>query len=139
MYQQITLIGNLGTDPEMRYTQSGVPVTTFSLAVTRRWSGQDGQRQEKTIWFRVTAWRKLAEFSSQYLTKGRQVLVVGEMEEPRVWTDSRSGEARAGLDVTANTIQFVGSKPDGAAVSAPASSAPTGTDAGTMHDEDIPF
>lgn len=94
MYQQITLIGNLGTDPEMRYTQSGVPVTTFSLAVTRRWSGQDGQRQEKTIWFRVTAWRKLAEFSSQYLTKGRQVLVVGEMEEPRVWTDSRSGEAR---------------------------------------------
>lgn len=139
MYQQITLIGNLGTDPEMRYTQSGVPVTTFSLAVTRRWSGQDGQRQEKTIWFRVTAWRKLAEFSSQYLTKGRQVLVVGEMEEPRVWTDSRSGEARAGLDVTANTIQFVGSKPDGAAVSAPTSSAPAGGDAGTMHDEDIPF
>jgi single-strand DNA-binding protein len=139
MYQQITLIGNLGTDPEMRYTQSGVPVTTFSLAVTRRWSGQDGQRQEKTIWFRVTAWRKLAEFSSQYLTKGRQVLVVGEMEEPRVWTDSRSGEARAGLDVTANTIQFVGNKPDGAAVSAPASSAPAGADAGTMHDEDIPF
>lgn len=140
MYQQITLIGNLGSDPEMRYTQSGVPVTSFSLAVTRRWTSQDGQRQEKTIWFRVTSWRKLAEFASQYLTKGRQVLVVGEMEEPRVWNDSRTGEARAGLDVTANTIQFVGTKPDGAAVAAP-NSAP-GAQAPApheMHEEDIPF
>ncbi|MCX6042253.1 MAG: single-stranded DNA-binding protein [Caldilinea sp.] len=60
MYQQLTLIGNLGRDPEMRYTPTGVPVTNFSMAVSRNWVGQDGQRQEKTIWFRVTAWRKLA-------------------------------------------------------------------------------
>ena len=74
MYQQITLIGNLGRDPEMRYTPSGQPVTNFSVAVTRAWVGQDGQRQEKTVWFRVTAWRKLAEQASQYLTKGSKVL-----------------------------------------------------------------
>ena len=66
MYQQITLIGNLGADPEMRYTPNGLPVTSFRMAVSRNWTGQDGQRQEKTVWFRVTAWRKLAETASQY-------------------------------------------------------------------------
>ena len=82
MYQQITLIGNLGRDPEMRYTPTGLPVTSFTMAVSRNWVGQDGQRQEKTIWFRVTAWRKLAETASQYLRKGSKVLVVGELEDP---------------------------------------------------------
>ena len=139
MYQQITLIGNLGNDAEMRYTPSGVPVATFSLAVTRKWTSQDGQRQEKTIWFRVTAWRKLAEFSSQYLTKGRQVLVVGELEEARAWLDSRSGEPRAGLEVTANTIQFVGNKADGGAAVPSPTGTPTTSDANVTHDEDIPF
>ncbi len=70
MYQQLTLIGNLGNDPEMRYTPSGVAVTSFSLAVSRSWTGKDGQRQEKTIWFRVSAWDKLAETASQYLDQG---------------------------------------------------------------------
>ena len=82
MYQQITLIGNLGRDPEMRYTPSGVPVTNFSIAVSRSWTGNDGQRQEKTVWFRVAAWQRQAETCNQYLTKGQRVLVVGEMEEP---------------------------------------------------------
>ncbi|MEX1019017.1 MAG: single-stranded DNA-binding protein [Litorilinea sp.] len=112
MYQQITLVGNLGNDPEMRYTPSGVPVTNFNVAVSRRWTGQDGQSQEKTTWFRVTAWRRQAELASQYLTKGRQVLVVGEVEEAEVWTD-REGNARASLNVTANSIQFLGSRSDG--------------------------
>ncbi len=84
MYQQIILVGNLGQDPEMRYTPSGVPVTSFSLAVNRVWTGQDGQRQEKTTWFRVTAWQREAELASQYLSKGRQVLVIGEA---RAYTD----------------------------------------------------
>jgi single-strand DNA-binding protein len=138
MYQQVTLIGNLGNDPEMRYTQSGVPVTSFSLAVTRNWVGQDGQRQEKTIWFRVTAWRKLAETASQYLTKGRQVLVIGEMEEPRAWLDNRSGEPRAGLDVTATTIRFLGTKGDGGMTGAAVGAAQP-SDAPAMNEEDIPF
>ena len=77
MYQQITLVGNLGNDPEMRYTPSGVPVVSFSLAVNKSWTTPDGQRQDRTTWFRVTAWRKTAEIVSQYLTKGRQVLIIG--------------------------------------------------------------
>lgn len=138
MYQQITLIGNLGNDPEMRYTPNGVPVTSFSLAVNKRWTSQEGQAQEKTLWFRVTAWRKLAETASQYLTKGRQVLVVGELEEPRTFTD-KNGVVRVSLDVTANEIRFLG-RPDGAhgeTTMSPA--AASGSGGPTMSDEDIPF
>ncbi len=138
MYQQITLIGNLGRDPEMRYTPTGVPVTSFTMAVSRNWVGQDGQRQEKTTWFRVTAWRKLAETASQYLTKGSKVLVVGELEDPNAYID-REGQARASLEVTAQTIRFLstrgeaGSAPVGAGGSGAADSGPA------MSDEDIPF
>ncbi len=111
MYQQLTLVGNLGNDPEMRYTPSGVPVATFSLAVSRSWVGADGQRQEKTTWFRVTAWRKLAETVSQYLTKGKQVLVIGEVEEARAYTD-RNGDTKVSLEVTAQTVRFIGQRGD---------------------------
>jgi len=111
MYQQLTLVGNLGNDPEMRYTPSGVPVATFSLAVSRSWVSADGQKQEKTTWFRVTAWRKLAETVSQYLTKGKQVLVIGEIEEARTYTD-RDGNNRASLEVTAQTVRFIGQRGD---------------------------
>ena len=106
MYQQITLVGNLGQDPEMRYTPSGVPVTSFSVAVNKRWTNQEGQQQDKTTWFRVTTWRKQAEVVSQYLTKGSRVLVVGEVDEARPWTD-RDGNNRASLEVTANQVRFM--------------------------------
>ena len=145
MFQQIMLLGNLGRDPEMRYTPSGVPVTTFSVAVNRRWTGQDGQPQEKTTWFRVTAWRRDAELASQYLSKGRQVLVIGEMEEARPWTD-REGNARASLEVTARTIRFIGGR-DSANVGDDYSQAPVNagrggsdsSDGPDMTDDDIPF
>jgi single-strand DNA-binding protein len=139
MYQQITLVGNLGSDPEMRYTASGVPVTSFSLAVSRSWTGQDGQRQEKTTWFRVTCWRKLAETVSQYLSKGRQVMVVGEVEEARPWTD-RDGNMRASLEVTANIVRFLGGRDDvtsGVSTVPGAEVAPAGEE--SLSDEDIPF
>jgi len=112
MYQQITLVGNLGSDPEMRYTPSGVPVTSFSLAVNKSWTGQDGQKQDKTTWFRITTWRKQAEIVSQYLTKGRQVLVIGEVEEARPWTD-KDGNNRASLEITATTVRFIGGREGG--------------------------
>lgn len=137
MYQQIIIVGNLGRDPEMRYTASGVPVTSFSVAVSKRWTGQDGQRQEKTTWFRVTAWRQLAELASQYLTKGRQVMVVGEIDEPDVWTD-RDGNHRASLEITARDIRFLsGGDSAGGGQEAPASVS-AGEDA-PGSDEDIPF
>ena len=143
MYQQITIVGNLGRDPEMRYTASGVPVTSFSVAVSKRWTSQDGQRQEKTTWFRVSAWRQLAELASQYLTKGRQVMVVGEVDEPNVWTD-QSGNNRASLEITARDIRFLGSRDDVMAPSAsmeqaaPAAAAAGDAEAAT-NDEEIPF
>jgi len=113
MFQQITLVGNLGNDPEMRYTPSGVPVATFSLAVNRVYNDPNGQRQEKTVWFRVTAWRRDAELVSQYLTKGRQVLIIGEVEEPRPFMGN-DGNPRASLEVTARTIRFIGGRGDAA-------------------------
>lgn len=109
MYQQLTLIGNLGNDPELRYTPNGVPVASFSLAVSKSFT-KDGQRQEKTLWFRVSAWNKQAETVSQYLKKGSKVLVVGEIEEARAFID-RQGNNRASLEVTAQTIRFMDSKP----------------------------
>lgn len=138
MYQQISLIGNLGDDPLMRYTPSGVAVASFNLAVNRSWTGQDGQRQDKTTWFRVSVWNKQAETVSQYLSKGRQVLVIGEMEEARAYID-KDGNARASLEVKAQSVRFLGQKggesagvSDGTATAAPAGGAP-------VNDEDIPF
>jgi single-strand DNA-binding protein len=112
MFQQITLVGNLGRDPEMRYTPSGVPVASFSVATSKRFQGQDGQWQEKTIWFRVSAWRKNAENVSQYLTKGSKVLIIGEIEEPRPWTD-KEGNTQVSLEVTAQTIRFLSTRGEG--------------------------
>lgn len=112
MFQQIMLIGNLGRDPEMRYTASGVPVTSFSVAVSRRWTGQDGQQQEKTVWFRVNTWRKQAEVANQYLTKGSRVLVIGEIEEPRIYT-ANDGTQRTSLEVNAQQLKFLTPKGEG--------------------------
>jgi single-strand DNA-binding protein len=108
-YQSTTILGNVGNDAEMRYTPSGVPVTNFSVAVNRRWTTTDGQQQEKTTWFRVTTWRKLAEVCGEYVHKGMQVLVVGEIEEPNVYT-AKDGTQRSNLELTANTVRFVGGK-----------------------------
>lgn len=135
MYQQLTLVGNLGSDPVMRYTASGVPFASFSLAVTRSWNNQEGQRQDKTIWFRVTTWNKQAEIVSQYLTKGRQVMVVGELEEPRTYTD-REGNTRVSLDVRGNLVKFLGTRADAEASGGFGSSEP---DNGGVSDEEIPF
>ena len=112
MYQQITLVGNLGNDPEMKHAPSGDPVTSFNVATKKVWTGQDGQRQEKTVWFRVSAWRRQAETCHQYLAKGRRVLVVGELDEPYVWTDD-SGNARASLQVRARNVQFLTPRAEG--------------------------
>ena len=116
MYQQITLVGYLGNDPEMRSAPSGDPVTGFNVATSRSWTGQDGQRQDRTVWFQVSAWQRLAETCNQYLAKGRRVLVVGEVEEPNVWTDD-SGNARATLKVRARVVQFLSPRAEGNVVS----------------------
>lgn len=141
MYQQITLVGNLGNDPEMRYTPTGVPVAHFSLAVSKSWTTQEGQRQDKTMWFRVTTWRKQAETVSQYLTKGSKVLVVGELEEARAYTD-RDGNLRTALEVTAQTVRFLSGRGDAAGhegANFQGAPAATGGDSHAVSDEEIPF
>lgn len=111
MYQKTLVIGHLGRDPEMRYTPSGVPVTSFTVATTRKWTNQNGEQQEKTTWFRVTCWRKLAELAAQYLQKGRLVLVEGDIEA-QAYTD-REGSPRATLELTATTLKFLGGRGEG--------------------------
>jgi single-strand DNA-binding protein len=112
---KVTLIGNLGRDPETRYTPNGTMNVQFTMATNRRWRDQSGQDQERTTWFRVTAWGKLAETLDSltqqgYLAKGRQVYVEGRIEA-REYTD-QNGQTRTYLDVTANEFQLLGGRGD---------------------------
>lgn len=96
----------MGNDPELRHTPNGTPVASFSLATNRKWNGPDGKQQEKTTWFRCSAWQKQAEVVKQYLTKGNKVMVIGEVEEAHPYTD-HNGEQRASIEVTIRTIKFI--------------------------------
>jgi single-strand DNA-binding protein len=140
MYQKIIIVGNLGRDPEMRYMQDGTPVTSFSVATSRRWTDSNGQQQERTVWFRVSAWRRLAETCSQYLAKGRQVLVEGELTEPRPY-QSRDGDWRATLDVTALNVKFLGgrSEPSSGSYGDEGAGAGAGPSDDSLGEEEIPF
>jgi single-strand DNA-binding protein len=106
-YNKIHIIGNLGRDPELRYTPQGTAVCQFSVATNERRRDKAGEQQDITTWFRITAWGKQAETASKYLSKGRRVYVEGRlhMEE---WTD-REGKARQTLEVNASEIQFLDS------------------------------
>ena len=115
MYQKLVIVGNLGRDPEMRYTPQGTPVTSFSVATNRRWTNADGSRGEETAWFRVSAWRALAETCAEHLSKGQRVLVEGRLRPdgesggPRIWTGS-DGVPRGSYEVTAVAVTFLGGK-----------------------------
>jgi single-strand DNA-binding protein len=111
----ITIIGNVGADPETRYTQNGVMYVSFNVAVNSRRTDASGQQQEITNWFRVTAWRRLAETLDNLtqqgaLRKGRQVYVQGRFEA-RDWTN-QEGQTRTGLNVTASEFQLLGTRAD---------------------------
>lgn len=135
MYQKIVVVGYLGRDPEMRYTPSGVPVTNFSIATTRKWTSQDGTPGEETTWFRVAAWRKLAETCNQYLSKGQLVLVEGRLNpdengSPRVF-QRQDGSYGASYELTARTVRFLGRRePAAPEVEGPAPA---------IEEEDVPF
>src|SRR5262245_34164636 len=100
------IIGNLGRDPEMRFTQAGKPVTNFSVAVSRRYT-VEGETREETQWFRVSAWNQLAEKCSQYLTKGQRVFVEGRLQT-RQWTGN-DNQVRFEVEIIANDIVFLAS------------------------------
>jgi len=138
MYQKIIIVGNLGSEPERRATPDGTPVTSFSVATNKRWTTKDGQQGEKTVWWRVTTFRGLAETCGKYLTKGRQVLVEGELSEPRAW-QGKDGEWRASLDVTAYTVKFVGGREDAPRDGASAPETGAVEPIGVVGDDEVPF
>lgn len=107
---KITIIGNLGRDPEMRYMQSGDAVTNFSVATNRRYRTRDGQQRDETEWFNVSAWGRLAEITNQYLSRGSQVYVEGWLSS-RLY-QSQTGETRVSLDVRASEVQFLSGSGD---------------------------
>jgi len=112
MYHTIIIVGNLGRDPEMRYTPGGQAVTNLNVATSRQYTGSDGQQVKETIWFRVSVWGKQAETCNQYLRKGRSVLIEGRLVPdpatggPRIW-QGQSGPG-ASFEVSASTVRFLG-------------------------------
>jgi single-strand DNA-binding protein len=102
------IIGNLGRDPEMRYTPSGRPVTTFSVATSRSWNTSEGERRSETEWFNVVAWGSLAEICKQYLNKGQQVYVEGRLQTRR-WEDD-DGNKRTSIEIVAKEMVMLGDK-----------------------------
>jgi len=105
MINKVILIGNLGADPEIRYTQSGTPVVNFRIATTERWKGQDGQQQENTEWHQIVAWRRLAEICAEYLSKGSKVDIEGKLQT-RKWQD-QNGNDRYTTEIVARDMQML--------------------------------
>jgi len=141
MYHTIIIVGNVGKDPEMRYTPSGQAVTSFSVATNRQYTASNGEQVKETIWFRVSAWGKQAEICNQYLRKGSKVLIEGRLTPdkntggPRVWTKNDGGFG-ASFEVTASTVRFLSSRNEAGEM--PAVSGESGA-AEIPPEDDIPF
>lgn len=143
-FNKIILVGNLGRDPELRYTPDGTPVCSFSLATNeRRRDRTTGENNDVTTWFRVTLWRRQAEVASQYLTRGKPVYIEGRLRVEE-YTD-RDGKTRHSLEVTATDMQFIGASrgdeggagaPQTRTAAAPRNAGPEPTD---LTDDDVPF
>lgn len=137
MYQKLVLVGNLGRDPEMRYTPGGHAVTNLSVATNRTYTDGSGEQVKETVWFRVSVWGKQAESCHKYLSKGRQVLVEGrlvgdENGNPRLW-NRQDGTPAASFEVNAASVRFLGGRGDADVGSSEAEPGAPETE------EDIPF
>ncbi|MFZ7111855.1 MAG: single-stranded DNA-binding protein [Desulfatiglandales bacterium] len=106
---KVILVGNLGADPELKYTPSGRPVASFRIATTEQWTGKDGQKEERTEWHRIVAWAKLGEICGEYLRKGSQVYIEGKLQT-RSWED-KDGNKRYTTEINAQTMQMLGTAP----------------------------
>jgi len=139
MFHTLIIVGNLGRDPEMRYTPNGQAVTSFSMASTRKYTGSDGQSVDETTWFRVSVWGKMAEVCNNYLQKGSKVLVEGRLipdrstGSPRIWNRS-DGTPGASFEVSAAVVRFLSSRGE-----ATASGDTSSLESPSPGDEDIPF
>jgi len=148
MYQKLTIVGNLGSDPEMRYMPDGTAVTSFSVATNRRWNdSQSGQPVNETTWFRVSVWGRRAETANQYLSKGSRVLVEGRLSPdkgtggPRIWT-RQDGTAAASYEVRALDFQFMSARGENTGDMSGYGSPPSSGGGGgraVQEEDDIPF
>lgn len=114
MYQNVVLVGYLGSDPEMRYAPSGQPVTNFSMATSRKYSDSSGKQVEEIAWFRVSVWGRQAETCNEFLRKGSLVLAEGRLTadksgNPKIWT-GKDGMPHASFEITAELVRFLGGK-----------------------------
>jgi single-strand DNA-binding protein len=138
MFHTVIVVGNLGRDPEMRYTPSGQAVTNLSVATSRKYTDSSGEQRDETIWFRVSVWGRQAETVNQYLRKGRQVLIEGrlvpdENGNPRIW-NRQDGSPAASFELSAQTVRFLGGRDDAAYESSESGSSST-----VESEDDIPF
>ncbi|HEX9636903.1 MAG TPA: single-stranded DNA-binding protein [Acidobacteriota bacterium] len=144
---KVILVGNLGADPELRYTQSGKAIANFRIATSRKFKGADGQLQEQTEWHRIVAWDKLAEIVGEYLSKGRSVYVEGRLQT-RQWQD-KEGQKRFTTEIVAENLQMLGSRGEGggarpaprpqAQAAAESAEEEPLSDDEELKDDDIPF
>ncbi len=136
---KVILIGNLGRDPEVRYTQNGTAVANFTLATNEVWNDKSGERQERTEWHRIVVWGKQAEIAREHLSKGKQVYIEGSIQT-RQW-DDREGNKRTTTEIKAQRVMMMGRAEAGEnrmnAAAPPADA--TGDEAGPPPDDDIPF
>lgn len=130
---RITIIGNLGNEPEMRFTPSGRPVTSFRVATNWRYTTPDGERREETEWFSIVAWGRLAEQCNQFLTKGRLVYVEGRLRL-RMW-DGQDGQRRARNEIVADRVKFL----DRQAAVVNVENKVEESETGEIEPDDIPF
>src|SRR3979409_1939587 len=138
-FNKVILVGNLGRDPELRYTPQGTPVCSFSMATNERRKDKTGEMQDQTTWFRVTLWGRQAETASQYLTKGRPVYIEGRLRVEE-WTD-RDGKPRHTLEVHGTDMQFIGGGrgEEPPMERAAAAGGGTATEQPEIANDDIPF
>ena len=136
---KVILVGHLGRDPELRYTQNGQAVANFSLATSESYAKRDGEREDRTEWHRIVAWGRLAEICAEYLSKGRQVYIEGRIQT-REWED-REGEKRRTTEIVAREMQMLGRRGETSETSdEPKSAASSTGDSDTPPpDDDIPF
>ena len=135
------LVGRLGSDPEVRYTPSGVAVANFNIATSEEWKDKDtGEKKERTEWHRIVAWSKLGEICGEYLSKGRQVYVEGRIQT-RSWED-RDGNKRYTTEIVASDVQFLGGRDAGSGARAEGGAPASNFESSAVQapeDDDIPF
>lgn len=134
---KVMIIGHLGRDPEMRYTPSGRPVTTFTVATSRSWNTVDGERHQETEWFNVVAWGNLAEICKQYLTKGQQVYVEGRLQT-RHWED-KEGVKHSSVEIVSNEMMMLGDRRDSGSVEKHTADVTEETEPPSTDEDEFPF